>query len=59
MGFDAKNAYKFEKDNLSFYKHQWKDKEAEKALLGSKYPTADLGLGSGAKRDLSKFSKAQ
>jgi len=58
MGFDAKNACKLEKDNLSFYKHQWKDKEAEKLLLGSKYPTVDLGLGNGSKRDLSKFSKA-
>jgi|LauGreSBDMM110SN_4_FD.fasta_scaffold1879291_1 hypothetical protein len=58
MGFDAKNAYKFEKDNLSFYRHDWKDKEAEKALLGTRYPTVDLGLGSGTRRDHSKFSKA-
>lgn len=38
MGFDAKAAYKFEYDNLSFMKHEWSSNKAEKVLLGARYP---------------------
>jgi len=39
MGFDAQKVFRAERDNLEMVKHSWEAEEAEKRLLGDKYPS--------------------
>lgn len=50
MGFDAKTAYKSEREALGIAKHQWLGDLAERKLLGARYPEE----ASAAAIDLSK-----
>jgi hypothetical protein len=38
MGFDAKSAYKGEREALGIAKHEWLGDKAERLLLGDRYP---------------------
>lgn len=38
MGFDAKAAYKNEREALGIAKHEWLGDRAERQLLGERYP---------------------
>ena len=38
MGFNAKAAFKQEKDSVALLKHKWAVEEVEKVVLGSRYP---------------------
>ena len=39
MGFDASAAYKRERDMLGIARHEWVAEEAERTLLGDRYPS--------------------
>lgn len=42
MGFDAKKAYKAMTEQLDMIKHEWNISQAEKNLLGDRYPTTNI-----------------
>lgn len=44
MGFDAQKVFRAERDNLELVKHSWEAEEAEKRLLGDKYPSPSIDL---------------
>ena len=44
MGFDAANAYKYEKEMLTLTKHEWIADKTEKELLGARYPGSGVDL---------------
>jgi hypothetical protein len=50
MGFDAKAAYKAERELLTIHKHTFNGDQAEMDLLGSRYP--GMGANSDAGADL-------
>eukprot|EP00622_Pseudochattonella_farcimen_P007362 FR743328.1.p1 GENE.FR743328.1~~FR743328.1.p1 ORF type:complete len:120 (+),score=19.12 FR743328.1:56-361(+) len=41
-GFNAEAAYKMERENLDLVKHKWALADAEKKLLGPRYPAKAL-----------------
>lgn len=42
MGFNAEAAFKMERDSLDLVKHKWLVNDAEKNLLGPRYPTRPM-----------------